>query len=124
MNQSLKILIADDSDLMRMVIKGFFRKFLSAPEISETSDLLETFNLLRKQDFDFLLLDINMPSGDSSPDTVKEILAIQENIKICMFSGNDKKSLEQDYLDAGAIGFIQKDANISNSLKEILANNF
>lgn len=124
MNQGLKILIADDSELMRIVMKGFFKKFLSICEILESSDLSETFNLLNKQNFDFLLLDINMPSGDSTPDTVKEILAIQQNVKICMFSGNDKNTLEKDYLEAGAIGFIQKDKNMSEALKNILANNF
>jgi len=124
MNQGLKILIADDSELMRIVMKGFFKKFLSTCEILESSDLSETFNLLNKQNFDFLLLDINMPSGDSTPDTVKEILAIQQNVKVCMFSGNDKNTLEKDYLEAGAIGFIQKDKNMSEALKNVLANNF
>lgn len=124
MNQDLKILIADDSDLMRIVVKEFFRKFLSAPEISETKNLSDTFDLLGRENFDFLLLDIDMPGASSNPDTVKEILALQDKLKICMFSGNDKTSLEQAYKDAGAIGFIQKDENISHSLQAVLANNF
>ncbi|MCX2430339.1 MULTISPECIES: response regulator [unclassified Pedobacter] len=124
MNQGLKILIVDDSELMRMVIKGFLKKFLSGFEISETPDLSETFNLLAKKDFDFVLLDINMPKGDSNPDTVREILSIQQNIKVCMFSGNDKSTLEQAYRNAGAIGYIQKDNNIATSLNEVLTNNF
>jgi len=124
MNQGLKILIVDDSELMRMVIKGFLKKFLSGFEISETPDLSETFNLLAKKDFDFVLLDINMPKGDSNPDTVREILSIQQNIKVCMFSGNDKSTLEQAYRNAGAIGYIQKDSNIATSLNEVLTNNF
>ena len=124
MNQGLKILIVDDSELMRMVIKGFLKKFLSGFEISETPDLPETFNLLAKKDFDFVLLDINMPKGDSNPDTVREILSIQQNIKVCMFSGNDKSTLEQAYRNAGAIGYIQKNSNIATSLNEVLTNNF
>jgi len=124
MNQGLKILIADDSDLMRIIIKGFFLKFLDTPEISETTNLPATFDLLAVKNFDFLLLDINMPKGDSDPNTVREILSIQKDIKICMFSGNDKATLEKSYLDAGAIGFIQKDGNMSSSLQEILTHNF
>ncbi len=124
MNQGLKILIADDSDLMRIIIKGFFLKFLDTPEISETTNLPATFDLLAVKNFDFLLLDINMPKGDSDPNTVREILSIQKDIKICMFSGNDKATLERSYLDAGAIGFIQKDGNMSSSLQEILTHNF
>lgn len=124
MNQGLKILIVDDSELMRMVIKGFLKKFLCGFEISETPDLPETFNLLAKKDFDFVLLDINMPKGDSNPDTVREILSIQQNIKVCMLSGNDKSTLEQAYRNAGAIGYIQKNSNIATSLNEVLTNNF
>lgn len=124
MNQGLKILIVDDSELMRIVIKGFFRKFMPASDISETPDLPETFSILTQKDFDFVLLDINMPSGDSNPDTVRKILTMQKNIRVCIFSGNDKSTLEQSYRNAGAIGFIQKDKNISVSLKEVLASNF
>lgn len=124
MNQGLKILIADDSDLMRIIIKGFFLKLLDTPEISETTNLPATFDLLAVKNFDFLLLDINMPKGDSDPNTVREILSIQKDIKICMFSSNDKATLEKSYLDAGAIGFIQKDGNMSSSLQEILTHNF
>ncbi|TCD10432.1 response regulator [Pedobacter frigidisoli] len=120
MNENLKILIADDSELMRMVMKGFFKKFLLSPEILETSNLPDAFEVLEKQNFDFLLLDINMPRGDSNPNTVKEVLKKQPHIKICMFTGNDKATLERSYLEAGAVGFIQKDENMGTSLEEVL----
>ena len=124
MNQGLKVLIADDSDHMRIVVKGFLKKFLANHQIFETKNLSDTFDLLNRENFDFLLLDINMPEANSNPETVKEILTLQGKLKICMFSGNDKTALEQAYKDAGAIGFIQKDGNISNSLQEVLTNNF
>jgi len=120
MSKSLKVLIADDSELMRVIMKGFFKKFLPSPNITETSNLLDTFTLLEGEKFDFLLLDINMPNGDSSPNTVKEVLAIQPNIKVCMFTGNDKATFEKQYMDAGAFGFIQKDENMGVSLSEVL----
>lgn len=120
MNENLKILIADDSELMRIVMKGFFKKFLLSPKILETSNLPDAFELLEDQNFDFLLLDINMPRGDSNPNTVKEVLKKQPNIKVCMFTGNDKATLQQGYLEAGAVGFIQKDENMGASLEEVL----
>lgn len=120
MKENLKILIADDAELMRMVMKSFFKKFFFNPIITETSNLIETFEVIRTETFDFMLLDINMPKGDSTPNTVREVLQLQPNIKICMFSGNDKRLLEQQYLDAGAIGFIQKDENMGQSTEYIL----
>lgn len=95
MVENIKILIADDSELMRLLIKRFFAKWLSSPIIIEKGNLPDTLEILRQESFNFVLLDINMPKGDSSPNTVKEILGIQPDIKVCMFSGNDKSALEQ-----------------------------
>lgn len=120
MNNNLKILIADDSELMRIVMKGFFNKLLPSPQITQASNLNETFDLIRRESFDLLILDINMPNGDSNPKTVIEIHAIQPDLKVCMFSGNDKTLLEQSYYDAGAIGFIQKNEKMGSSAEELL----
>ena len=117
MKNHLKVLIADNSELMRMIVKGFLYKRVIEPAIFETSNLPDTFTLLKKDTFDFLLLDINMPLGDSNPETVKEILAIQPNLKVCMFTGNERSAFEQLYIDAGAIAFIQKDENLVQSLE-------
>ncbi len=124
MVENIKILIADDSELMRLLIKRIFAKWLKSPIISERSNLSDTLELLGKEQFDFVLLDINMPGGDSSPDTVKEILSLQPALKICMFSGNNKASLEQNYLDAGAMGFIQKDENLNEALEQLIKKTF
>jgi two-component system invasion response regulator UvrY len=124
MIENIKILIADDSELIRLLMKRFFTKCLISPHISETADLPDTISYLKEETIDFLLLDINMPRGDSNPDTVREILSFQPAIKVCMFSGNDKTVLEQSFLDAGAIGFIQKDENMGDSLQQVLSSVF
>eukprot|EP01012_Entosiphon_sulcatum_P032344 TRINITY_DN41148_c0_g1_i1.p1 TRINITY_DN41148_c0_g1~~TRINITY_DN41148_c0_g1_i1.p1 ORF type:complete len:126 (+),score=16.70 TRINITY_DN41148_c0_g1_i1:99-476(+) len=124
MTETIKILIADDNELMRLLMKRLFSKCLVSPNISETKDLPDTINYLKEEIIDFLLLDINMPQGDSDPGTIKEILAIQPDIKICMFSGNDKAVLEQSFLDAGAVGFIQKDENMGDSLQQVIKSVF
>ncbi len=124
MVENIKILIADDSDLMRLLMKRFFTRWLGSPVIVEMDNLPSTIELLRQEKFSFLLLDINMPTGDSSPDTVREILNIQPDIKICMFSGNNKAALEQSYLEAGAIGFIEKDENMSAAMEQVIKEAF
>ncbi|WP_293308565.1 response regulator [Pedobacter sp. UBA5917] len=124
MTETIKILIADDNELMRLLMKRLFSKCLVSPNISETKDLPDTINYLKEEIIDFLLLDINMPQGDSDPDTIREILAIQPDIKICMFSGNDKAVLEQSFLEAGAVGFIQKDENMGDSLQKVIKSVF
>ncbi|WP_025143485.1 response regulator transcription factor [Pedobacter jeongneungensis] len=120
MTETIKILIADDSDMMRLVMKRLFSNYVVSPNISETKNLSDTINYLKEESIDFLLLDINMPQGDSNPDTIREILTIQPDIKICMFSGNDKDLLEQDFLEAGAVGFVQKDEKMGDSLQQVI----
>jgi len=124
MIENIKVLIADDSELMRHLMKRYFIKYTSSSNVSETRDLPETINYLKAEAIDFLLLDINMPEGDSNPDTVREILTIQPDIKICIFSGNDKALVAQGFLDAGAVGFIQKDENMGDTLQQVMNSAF
>lgn len=120
MSEDFKILIADDTEIMRIVMRGFFKKLLLNPHIAETENLHDTYEKLKEEKFDLLLLDINMPNGDSSPNTVVEIKKKYPELHIVMFTGNDKKTLEAAYKAAGAIGFIQKDEHMNISTKEII----
>jgi len=120
MKEGARILIADDNELMRMVMKGYFRKLIPSSEVFETTNLPDTFELLNREKFDFLLLDINMPRGDSNPNTVRKVHAIQPEIKVCMFTGNDKTTLEKQYTEAGAIAFIQKDEDMGLAIEDAL----
>ncbi|WP_316829501.1 response regulator transcription factor [Pedobacter aquatilis] len=120
MKEDLKILIADDSEMMRLVMRGFFIKYLINPQVEQATDLEDTYSKLKTNKFDLLVLDINMPNGDSSPETVVAIKAQYPDLKVIMFSGNDKKTFEQSYLDAGAVGFIQKDEQIGINAKALL----
>ena len=120
MNKSLKILIADDNDLMRLIMKNFFLELSMAAKISETINLEQTYSTLKSEDFDLLILDINMPNGDATPAVVKDILLKYPQLKITMFSGNDRSSLETIYQQAGSIGFIQKDEDMKGSLHSLL----
>lgn len=120
MRENIKILIADDSELMRLVMRGFFKKLLLNFHVSETENLQDTHQKLKEEKFDLLLLDINMPNGDSNPNTVIELKAGYPDLHIVMFTGNDKKTLEAEYKAAGAFGFIQKDEHMNISTKEII----
>jgi DNA-binding NarL/FixJ family response regulator len=120
MKENLKILIADDSELMRVMMRGFFSKYLVGAVVYQSTNLEDTYAALKEEDIDLLVLDINMPDGDSSPQIVVEIKKEYPDLKIVMFSGNDKVILEPSYLEAGALGFIQKDEHIKSYTQELL----
>ena len=120
MKQHPRILIVDDNNVMRILMSNILKKLLGSPELKQASDLDDAFKMLKQDSFDLLLLDINMPTGDSSPETIALIKEIQPEMKVCMFSGNDKSVIAQSFLDAGAIGFIQKDNTMGSSAGEIV----
>ncbi|MCZ4223052.1 response regulator [Pedobacter rhodius] len=113
MKKHLKILIADDSELMKSLMRSILLKYLVNPVVMQTENLEETYKVLDEENFDLLLLDINMPAGDNTPQTVAEIKQKYPDLNVVMFSGNDKETLEPLYTKAGAFGFIKKDENIN-----------
>jgi len=89
--------------------------------ITQAQDYNEVLKLLQEEVFDLLLLDINMPGGNNIR-VVKEILEIQESIKILIFSSYDESLYALRYIEAGAAGFVNKStamAELSNAILTI-----
>ncbi len=63
-DQPLQILIADDSDINRMVLEGYLVDLNC--EVKEARDGEEAWTLIQKVDFDYILLDIQMPYMDGT----------------------------------------------------------
>ena len=61
-NRPLKLLVVDDEESIREVVKAFLAK--SDYEIKEASDGLQALDRLHNDDFDLLICDILMPNMD------------------------------------------------------------
>jgi len=119
MLRNVNVLIADDSELMRVVMEAFCKK-LNSSVIAGTDNIADTYQILRNSHFDLLFLDVSMPQSNTDRGTISELLQIQPSLKICVFSGYDKSALEPEFLNAGAVSFIQKDENIATSVEEMV----
>ena len=116
-----KILIADDHSIVRLGASVIIKETMPSCIITQAQDYSEVLTLLEKEDFDLLLLDINMPGGNNIR-VVKEILEIQESIKILIFSSYDESLYALRYIEAGAAGFVNKStamAELSNAILTI-----
>jgi DNA-binding response OmpR family regulator len=58
-----KILIADDSQTMRLYMK-MFMKGLAGVRVTEASDGFDAIEKIKSEDFDLIITDINMPHMD------------------------------------------------------------
>ncbi len=118
-----KIMIADDSDAIRLVLKDIL--LIGEHEIiAEAVDGSEAIDFYKKHNPDVLLLDLAMPKKDGLV-VVKEIIAFDSDAKIILITASDDQKIINACLDSGAKSHISKpfDFNIVlKSITKILAN--
>ncbi len=112
-----RILIADDSDAIRLVLKDI----LSIGEhqiLKEAVDGAEAVTFYQEQKPDVLLLDLAMPKKDGLT-VVKEIKKIDPNAKIILITASDDQKIINQCLDHGATSYISKPFDFNAVLKAI-----
>lgn len=100
------ILIADDSDAIRLVLK----EILSIGEhnvVAEAIDGAEAVDFYQKYKPQLLMTDLAMPNKDGLQ-VVKEVLAIDPKAKIIIITASDDKKIIQECIDSGASSHISK----------------
>jgi len=109
MVENMKILIVDDSSVMRKVIKA--AADVLDLETEEAQDGLEALNILAEgyQDIDLVLLDWNMP-GKTGFDVLQEIKGndIYKEIPVMMVTTEGHKSSIVAAVRAGADNYLVK----------------
>ncbi|WP_146346860.1 response regulator transcription factor [Falsiphaeobacter marinintestinus] len=103
----MKILIADDHDLVRDALVAFVE---ASGEItaSVASDLETAFEVMgREGPFDLVLLDFNMP-GMNGLRGLERALAVPEAPPVALISGEATREIAEKALDVGAAGFVPK----------------
>ena len=112
-----KIMIADDSDAIRLVLKDI----LSIGEhevLTEAADGAEAVDFYQEHTPDLLLLDLAMPKKDGLT-VVKEIMQIDPNAKIILITASDNQKVINQCLEHGALSHISKPFDFSVVLKAI-----
>ena len=111
------ILIADDSDAIRLVLKDI----LSIGEhdvVAEAIDGKEAVTLYQKHNPQILLLDLAMPKKDGFT-VVKEIIEYDPKAKIILITASDDQKIINQCLDNGATTYISKPFDFNSVLKSI-----
>lgn len=108
MIEEKKILIVDDSSMMRAIIRGAFEK-IGLRNIVESSDGVDALKKLIGQDFDLIITDRNMPGMDGV--TLVETVRSHSryaNIPILMVTTESEKETVIRALQKGVNGYIVK----------------
>ncbi len=120
-----KILIIDDSALMRTVLSDIINSDSRFQVVDKAKDGIEGLELLKKKTYDAVVLDINMPRMDGIT-MLKELQKNKIRAKIMMASTDTKEGAKvtMDALDLGALDFVHKPDRASECRGEDFAKHF
>lgn len=117
----MRLLVAEDDDDLRMALVEGLR--MSHYAVDETADGEEALYLLTTENYDLLLLDLNLPKIDGFS-VLKQIREKNENLKILILSAKSNALDKVQGLDLGAndyltkpFDFIELEARIRNLLR-------
>ena len=105
----MKILLVDDHKIIRNVLGNYIREKLNA-EVIEANNGVEGIIQVKKQKFDLIITDINMPQKDGI-ELMKEINDFDPELKVIALSMMDDSVSIKKMLKAGAYGYVLKEGN-------------
>lgn len=113
-----KILIADDHSAIRIGVRHICVNEFPGVIIDEATNYAEVFQKLNHDNWDILILDIDLP-GRSGLDILQQIKADKFKIPVLMFSFHEEEQIALRALKLGASGYLSKDAADQELVKAI-----
>ena len=120
-----KILIIDDSALMRRVACDIINSDIRFQVEDTAKDGMEGLELLKTKTYDAVVLDVNMPRLDGLG-LLAELQKLNIKANILMFSTTTAEGTKEtiEALEMGALDFIQKPVNIVDASGELFKQMF
>jgi two-component system response regulator NreC len=113
-----RILICDDHTLFVEGIKAMLRNEASLEIVGEARDGRRAVDLVKEVRPDLLLMDVSMPDMNG-PDATRRIREFDTDVKMLILTMHEEEELVARCLEAGASGYIIKDAPASQLLYAI-----
>ena len=113
-----RVLIADDHTIVRSGIKLVIQDLLPSMVFDEASNGDEVIACVKKNDYDMIVLDINMPATDSIT-LVTNLFAYREQCKILIYSMNSEELYAKRFFKLGVLGYLNKESRSEEIRKAI-----
>ena len=119
----LRIVLADDHQVVRRGLQMILDAESDFEVVAQAGDIPSLTRRVTELQPDILLLDFNMPGG-SVLDALPGLRAAAPNTRIVMLTMRDEPALARALLDAGARGFVLKeaaDSELTLAIREVAA---
>lgn len=116
--EKIKLLIADDHEIYRDGLKLLLRKSKEIEIVGEAEDGLDLLKMASELEPDVILTDIKMPRMDGITAT-KNLVDSGNKAAIVALSMFDEESLIIDMIEAGAKGYLLKNADKKDIIEAI-----
>jgi len=113
-----RVLIADDHAVVRAGLRQFLLTDSTVTVVGEAASGNETLDMLRRDEWDLVLLDIHMPDR-SGLDILRHIQTGHPEVRVLVMSGLPEQQYAVNVLRAGASGYLPKDSAPEELMKAV-----
>ncbi len=114
----VRILIADDHELVRRGLRQILTEAFPAVIVGEAANASETLQEASKNDWDIVLLDINMP-GRSGIDVLQDLKELYPRLPVVVLTAFPERDYAIRAFKLGASGYVSKQAASSELMAAI-----
>ena len=119
--RSLKLLIVDDSNIMRRRIERS-QQFEELQVVGTAGNGVEALEMFRKTDPDVVTMDLTMPQMDGI-ECISQIVQLKPAVRILVISALADKATAVEAMERGANGFLNKpftDRQLNEAIADLM----
>jgi two-component system, chemotaxis family, chemotaxis protein CheY len=120
--RSLKLLIVDDSNIMRRRIERS-QQFEELEVVGTAANGIEALEMFRKTDPDMVTMDLTMPQMDGI-ECISKLVQLKPAVRILVISALADKATAVEAMERGANGFLNKpftDRQLNEAIAELMS---
>ena len=106
---TIKVLLADDHNILRAGLKSLLETASNIEVVGEADNGRDTVALVRQLDVDIVVMDVAMPDMNGV-DATSKIVQLAPDVRVLALSGHSEGVYVKGMLEAGAKGYLLKDA--------------
>jgi two-component system, NarL family, invasion response regulator UvrY len=105
----IRVLIADDHAVVRRGLRELVKEEISNVTFAEAGTAPEALALVKKRDWEIMILDISMP-GKSGMDILADVKALRPRLPVLILSVHPEEQFAKRALQTGAAGYLTKES--------------